>query len=86
MPARLEAAVKGAGIGLWNRTNPTAPWGWRCGEGVTQAAGVVSNGRSSIYQVPTCPRVARMVEKNCVSGETVAQAEAAGYWRARDCR
>ena len=83
--ARLEAEARVARIGLWSQPKPVPPWNWRQGEGVPQAAGVIANRRSHIYHKPTCRGAASMSEKNRVAFASEAEAEKAGYRKARDC-
>jgi endonuclease YncB( thermonuclease family) len=83
--ARLEAQAKAARVGLWGQPNPVPPWEWRRGEGVPQAAGVVANRRSHVYHKPTCRAAAAMSEKNRVTFASGAEAEKAGYRKAKDC-
>lgn len=83
--ARIEAEAKAARIGLWSQPNPVPPWEWRRGEGVPQTATVIGNRRSHVYHKPTCRGAATMAEKNRVPFDSAADAEKAGYRRARDC-
>ena len=53
---------------------------------VPATAGVVGNRRSFIFHSPHCRGAASMREKNRVPFETAAEAEAAGYRKAGDCR
>jgi deoxyribonuclease-1 len=53
---------------------------------VPQTAEVIANRRSHVYHKPTCRAVAGMSEKNRVRFVSAAQAEAAGYRRAGDCK
>jgi micrococcal nuclease len=82
---RLEAEAKAARIGLWSQPNPVPPWEWRRGEGVPQTAGVVGNRRSHVYNKPACRGAAATAEKNRVTFASEAEAEKAGYRKARDC-
>jgi methylphosphotriester-DNA--protein-cysteine methyltransferase len=46
---------------------------------------VVGNRRSHVYHKPTCRATAAMAEKNRVTFASEAEAEKAGYRRAKDC-
>jgi deoxyribonuclease-1 len=61
------------------------PWQWRRGEGAPQTAGVVANRRSHVYHKATCRAAAAMAEKNRVTFASAADAEKAGYRKAKDC-
>ena len=83
--ARLESEARAARIGLWSRPNPVPPWNWRHGEGVPQAAGVIGNRRSLVYHKPNCRGAATTSERNRVTFASEAEAEKAGYRKAKDC-
>ena len=83
--ARLESRAKAARIGLWTQPNPVPPWSWRHGEGVPQSPGVVGNRRSHLYHKPNCRGAAAVSERNRVAFASVAEAEKAGYRKAKDC-
>jgi hypothetical protein len=53
---------------------------------VPQTEEVVGDRRSRVYHRPTCRGAANMSEKDRVEFKTAAEAEAAGYPRARDRR
>ncbi len=59
---------------------------WRKGDRVPKTAVVIGNRRSRVYHKPACRGAATMSEKDRVKFDTAAQAEAAGYRRAGDCR
>jgi micrococcal nuclease len=61
------------------------PWEWRRGEGVPQTAGVIGNRRSRVYHRPNCRAATGMSEKNRIPFRSEAEAEKAGYRKARDC-
>jgi endonuclease YncB( thermonuclease family) len=84
--ARLESEAKAARRGLWSQPNPVPPWSWRNGGGAPQTTAVIGNRRSHVYHKPTCRGATSMSEKNRVRFDTAAQAEAAGYRQAWDCR
>lgn len=83
--AGLEAEAKAARRGLWAQANPTPPWEWRHSK-VAGNGQVIGNLRSRVFHAPNCPSVARMKETNRVPFRTAAEAEAAGYREAGDCR
>jgi micrococcal nuclease len=83
--ARLEAQAKAEKMGLWSQPNPIPPWNWRKGEGVPKTAAVVGNRRSYVYHKPNCRSAAVMSEKNRVMFASEAEAEKAGYRKAKDC-
>lgn len=84
--AASEARARAARRGLWGSPNPTLPWEWRRGGGADQAAGVVGNRNSRLYHKPNCRGAAAMRAEHRVPFRTEADAVAAGYRRARDCR
>ena len=83
--ARFESEARAARIGLWSQPNPVPPWEWRRGEGIPQAVGVVGNRRSHVYHKPACRGAATTAENNWVTFACEAEAEKAGYRRAKDC-
>jgi hypothetical protein len=82
---RLESEAGAARRGLWSHPNPVPPREWRNGERVPQTAEVVGDRRSRVDHRPTGRGAANMSEENRVAFKTPAEAEAAGYRRARDC-
>ena len=84
--ASLEAEAKTAKRGLWSQAAAVPPWEWRSGKGVPVTAGVVGNRRSLLNHAPNCRGAASTSEKNRVAFKTAAEAEAAGYRKAGDCR
>jgi endonuclease YncB( thermonuclease family) len=83
--ARLEAEARKARVGLWSQPNPIPPWSWRRGDGAPLTATVVGNRRSQVYHKPTCRGAATTAEKNRITFASEADAEKAGYRKARDC-
>jgi endonuclease YncB( thermonuclease family) len=83
---RLEAEAREAKRGLWSQPNPIPPWDWRAGKSQPATAGVIGNRRSRLYHDPHCRGVAVMKSENRVEFATAAEAEQAGYTKARDCR
>jgi len=52
----------------------------------TTATGPIAGNRSSkIYHLPNCPDYSKVSERNRVLFKTEAEAQAAGYRKARDC-
>jgi methylphosphotriester-DNA--protein-cysteine methyltransferase len=45
----------------------------------------IGNRNSKIYHMPNCPDFNKVSEKNRVRFETEAEAQAAGYRKARNC-
>jgi hypothetical protein len=84
--ARLESEARAARRGLWSLPNPVPPWEWRKGDGAPQTAAVIGNRRSRVYHKPTCRGAATMGEKNRATFASEADAEEAGYRKAKDCR
>ena len=84
--AGLEAEARAAKRGLWAQSDPIPPWDWRHGKGLPATTGLIGNRRSRVYHAPNCPSVVRMKDENRVTFKTAAEAEAAGYRKAGDCR
>jgi len=61
------------------------PWDWRNGK-VANSGQVVGNRRSHLHHTPNCRGAAATSEKNRVAFKTAAEAEAAGYRKAGDCK
>ena len=80
--------------GLWIDPSPTPPWDFRRGktaktQGVKPAATaigpIIGNRSSKIYHLPNCPDYSKVSERNRVPFKTEAEAQAAGYRKARNC-
>jgi endonuclease YncB( thermonuclease family) len=80
--------------GLWIDPSPTPPWDLRRGktaktQGVKPAATVIGpiigNRNSKIYHLPNCPDYSKVSERNRVPFKTEAEAQSAGYRKARNC-
>ena len=87
--ARSSAGGRGPGAkrGPWADAYPVAPWDWRSvGAIAVQAGGVVGNRSGLVYHSAKCRSVSRMAAKNLVIFGGAAEAEAAGYRKAGDCR
>lgn len=94
-----EAEARAAKRGLWRDVSPQAPWAWRGGEPAqvdgprgllnatpTVPAGrVIGNRNSNIYHVPGCRSYNDVAERNRVYFTSEAEAQAAGFRRARNC-
>jgi micrococcal nuclease len=84
--ANLEAKARTSESGLWSQPNPIPPWDWRNGAGMPESVGFVGNLKTHVYHSPNCRGVAAMKPANRVSFMAAADADSAGYRRARDCR
>ena len=80
--------------GLWADPSPTPPWDFRRGKTAkapgatppTAATGpIVGIRNSKIYHLPNCPDYSKVSERNRVPFKTEAEAQAAGYRKARNC-
>ena len=89
-----ENYAKSGKRGLWVDPSPTPPWDFRRGKtakapGVTPPATatgqIIGNRNSKIYHLPNCPDYSKVSERNRVRFETEAEAQAAGYRKARNC-
>jgi hypothetical protein len=89
-----EARAQQEKRGLWADASPIPPWDFRRGKtakvpGVKPPAAVtgpiVGNRNSKIYHLPNCPDYSKVSEKNRVPFKTEAEAQAAGYRKARNC-
>ena len=83
--AGLEAEAKAAKRGLWSQAGAVPPWEWRKPK-VAESGQVIGNRRSHLYHAPNCRGAVATSEKNRVAFKTAAEAEAAGYRKARDCK
>jgi endonuclease YncB( thermonuclease family) len=81
--------------GLWADASPVPPWDYRRSgrpvkapywETPTTATGpIVGNRNSKIYHLPNCPDYSKVGERNRVPFVTEAEAQAAGYRKAKNC-
>jgi endonuclease YncB( thermonuclease family) len=80
--------------GLWSDASPVPPWDFRPinptkapgATPPTPAAGpIVVNRNSKIYRLPNCPDYSKVSERSRVTFKTEAEAQAAGYRKARNC-
>lgn len=96
--ADAEAEAKAAKRGLWTDPNPQPPWDFRrtgaatvtrdSGPATTQSVTggkIIGNRNSMIFHAPNCPDYARVSERNRVYFSTEAEAQRAGYRKARNC-
>src|SRR5262245_21415337 len=92
---QAEASAKKVGRGMWADGEPMPPWDFRRSghpakapfwETPTTATGpIIGNRNSKIYHLPNCPDFSKVSERNRVPFKTEAEAQAAGYRRARNC-
>ena len=92
----IETRARQEKRGLWADASPIPPWDFRRGKtakapGVkppttTTAAGqIIGNRNSKIYNMSNCPDYSKVSERNRVPFKTEAEAQAAGYRKARNC-
>jgi endonuclease YncB( thermonuclease family) len=88
---RAENDAKAGKRGLWADLSPTPPWEFRRGGRTAKApaapasGGIIGNRNSKIYHLPHCPDYNKVSERNRVPFKTEAEAQAAGYRKARNC-
>ena len=80
---------------MWVNGEPMPPWDYRRSgrpakepfwETLTAATGpIIGNRNSKIYHLPNCPDYSKVAERNRVPFKTEAEAQAAGYRKARNC-
>ena len=90
-----EVRAKAEKRGLWADASPMPPWDFRSGKTAkapgatpptTTAAGpIIGNRNSKIYHMSNCPDYGKVSERNRVPFKTEAEAQAAGYRKARNC-
>lgn len=93
---RLQDEARSAGRGLWAESSPTPPWDWRQQQRTAATPSrsapaatsgeVRGNQRSMIYHVPGCEHYNAINPRNVVVFRTEAEARAAGYRKAGNCR
>jgi len=82
--------------GLWADASPVPPWEFReSGKTAKAPVGkppamvvigpIIGNRNSKIYHLPNCPDFNKVSERNRVPFKTEAEAQAAGYRKARNC-
>jgi len=90
--AQLEAEARTAKRGLWADAHPIPPWAWRKEKHVAPstasatADGAVHGTRNTrVYHLPGCPGYEQMKPTNRVLFATEAEAQQAGYRKAKNC-
>jgi len=88
---QAEAKAREDHLGLWAGAEPIAPWDLREAQrgqsAKTELEGtqIVGDRSSKIYHLPNCPDYSKVAERNQVVFATEAEAEAAGYMKAKNC-
>jgi endonuclease YncB( thermonuclease family) len=82
---RAENAAQEELAGLWRGPSPTPPWLFRRGGRSAAPGPIIGNRASKIYHLPNCPDYSKVSERNRVPFKSGAEAQAAGYRRARNC-
>jgi len=88
---QAEAIAREKQLGLWAGPEPIAPWDLRAAqrgqsaEAELEGAQIVGDRSSKIYHAPNCPDYSKVAERNRVVFATEAEAEAAGYRKAKNC-
>src|SRR5215475_3929319 len=92
---QAEAQARKERRGMWADGEQMSPWDYRRSghaskapfwKTPTTAAGpIVGNRNSKIYHLPNCPDYSKVAERNRVPFKTEAEAQAAGYRKARNC-
>jgi endonuclease YncB( thermonuclease family) len=92
---RAEADARAAKIGLWQQPNPQPPWEFRHPDQAStnqptqqtrqQSGKIIGNKNSQIYHLSNCPDYSKSAEKNRVYFESEAEAQRAGFRKARNC-
>jgi endonuclease YncB( thermonuclease family) len=88
-----ETDARDRGRGLWAGPGPIPPWELRAAQRGQSAeweleagdARIIGNRSLMIYHKPDCPDYDKVAERDRVSFKTEAEAEAAGYKKARNC-
>ena len=90
--AQLEAEARTAKRGLWADAHPIPPWAWRKEKHVVpSAASATADGavhgtkNTRVYHLPNCPGYEQMKPTNRVLFATEAEAQQAGYRKAKNC-
>lgn len=91
---QAEARARQEKRGLWTDPSPTPPWDFRGGKTAkapgakpiaTATGPIIGNRNSKIYHLPNCPDYNKVSEKNRAPFASEAEAQAAGYRKARNC-
>jgi len=88
-----ETEARDKGRGLWASPGPIPPWELRAAQRGPSAdwdleagdARIIGNRNLMIYHRPDCPDYDKVAERDRVPFKTEAEAEAAGYKKARSC-
>jgi hypothetical protein len=88
-----ENGAKSGKRGLWADASPTPPWEFRRGKtakapgatSTTTTGPIIGNRNSKIYHLPNCPDYSKVAERNRVPFKIEAEAQAAGYRKAKNC-
>jgi endonuclease YncB( thermonuclease family) len=89
---KAEADAKGDRRGLWEQTNPIAPWDYRAGQEPDESGAttgdlpIIGNRNSGIYHRPDCPDYRKVSPRNRVEFKTEDDAVRAGFRKAGNCR
>lgn len=92
----LQEDAKTSRVGLWFDLSPIPPWEWRKGSRGNSSQGVASkerlapiygNPRSNIYHIKgSCVGYNSLNPQHAIPFSTAAEAEAAGYRKAANCK
>jgi endonuclease YncB( thermonuclease family) len=97
---QAEQAAREEKIGLWAGAKPIPPWELRAAQRNEPSGGnrrpsvtlearpqstIIGNRTSMIYHKPDCPDYDKVSERNRVLFRNEAEAQAAGYGKARNC-
>src|SRR5215510_8958335 len=88
---QAEAIAREKQLGLWAGPEPIAPWDLRAAqrgqsaESELEAVQIVGDRSRKIYHAPNCPDYSKVAERNQMVFATEAEAEAAGYRKAKNC-
>jgi hypothetical protein len=92
---QAEIPVKEERVGLWRDPSPLPPWLFRRGgqtgkapsakPPATATGGIIGNRYSRIYHMPNCLDYNKVSEPNRLPFATEAEAQSAGYRKARNC-
>jgi endonuclease YncB( thermonuclease family) len=92
---QAEAQARKEKRGLWAGPSPVPPWEFRQSGKAAKAPGakptttatgpIIGNRTSKIYHMSNCPDYNKVSERNRVPFKTEAEAQAAGYRKAKNC-
>lgn len=92
--AQAEDEARAVRRGLWQQPNPQPPWEFRhagetpfpsTGSGMSATGRIIGNRNSQIYNLSNCPDYSKSAEKNRVYFDSEAEAQRAGFRKARNC-